>query len=417
MMAFVHVGGSSVPSWLPLSAIGVVVWAAWITRQLLGALYRPAANDHGETTSLVVPVYREDTEVLRRCLKSWQANDPDEILLVIDHSERDLIPVAEGWAREDPRIRVLVVVPPGKRHALAVGVRQARFDVTVLTDSDTMWDDGFLAKLEMGFADPGVGGVGCRQNVYKPGSSVWRRVADWMLDVRFLHYLPAMARHGAVPCISGRTAAYRRTAILPLLDELEFETFLGKRCVSGDDGRLTWLILREGWKAGYQMNARAWTVFPNTFPGFVKQRIRWSRNSYRCYLRAAAKGWLWRQPVITSVSVMQNLVGPFTLTLATYFLATELMHHRWGLAVLAASWLMLGRAIKGARHLFGEPEALLFLPLVALVFIVVMIPVKFYALVTMNRQGWITRTPDGGIAEGQGNDTLGPLPAIREVVS
>ena len=84
---------------------------------------------------------------------------------------------------------------------------------------------------------------------------------------------------------------------------------------------------------------------------------------------------------------------------------------------MAASWLMLGRAIKGARHLFGEPEALLFLPLVALVFIVVMIPVKFYALITMNRQGWITRTPDGGVAEGQGSDTLGPFPATRETVS
>jgi len=159
-------------------------------------------------------------------------------------------------------------------------------------------------------------------------------------------------------------------------------------------------ILRDGWKAGYQMNARAWTVFPNTFRGFVKQRVRWSRNSYRCYLRAAGKGWLWRQPVITSVSVIQNLVGPFTLTLATYFLVREALAHRWGLAILAASWLMLGRAIKGIRHVFAEPEALVFLPLVTLVFIVVMIPVKFYALLTMNKQGWITRTPGSGVAEG-----------------
>src|SRR5207253_1161837 len=83
----------------------------------------------------------------------------------------------------------------------------------------------------------------CRQNVYRPGTSLWRRVADWMLDVRFIHYLPATARKGAVPCISGRTAAYRRHAILPVLDEMEFETFWGKPCISGDEGRLTWLLL------------------------------------------------------------------------------------------------------------------------------------------------------------------------------
>jgi len=282
---------NGVPTWLPLSALGAVVWTAWLVRQLLGARYRPTPTGHRETISVVVPVYREDPVVLLRSLRTWQRNHPSEILLVIDHSEEDLISRCEEWAAEDPRLRVVVVVPPGKRHALRVGTEQATGDIVVLTDSDTMWESGFLPKLVAPFADPRVGGAGCRQNVYRPGTSLWRRVADWMLDVRFLHFLPAMARQGAIPCISGRTAAYRRAAILPVLHEMEFETFLGKRCVSGDDGRLTWLILRDGWKSTYQMNARAWTVFPATFRGFVQQRIRWGRNSYRCYLRAMAKGW------------------------------------------------------------------------------------------------------------------------------
>ncbi len=401
-----------VPTWLPLSALGLFVWGTWTIRQLIGLGYRSSVNGHHETTSMVVPVYREDPDVLERCLRSWQANDPDEILLVIDASEEVTIDRARVWANDDPTIRLLVVTEPGKRHALAVGIREARFDVVALTDSDTMWEEWLLAKVVMGFADPAVGGIGCRQNVYRPGTSLWRRVADWMLDVRFLHYLPAMARFGAVPCISGRTAAYRREALLPLLDEMEFETFLGRPCVSGDDGRLTWLVLRDGWKTGYQMSARAWTMFPNTFRGFVQQRVRWSRNSYRCYLRAMWEGWLWRQPVITSVSVIQNLIGPFTLILATAFLVQGLISHRWVLALLAWSWLMAGRAIKGIRHLASEPEAVLFVPLVTLVFIVVMIPVKIYALLTMNRQGWITRRADGGVAEGQGNDTLGPLAPV-----
>jgi hyaluronan synthase len=308
---------------------------------------------------------------------------------------------------------VLTVEQANKRHALAVGIRQARGDIVFLTDSDTMWEDTFLTKMLMGFADPHVGGVGCRQNVYRPGTSLWRRVADWMLDVRFLHYMPATARVGAAPCISGRTAAYRRRTILPLLDEMEFEHFLGKQCISGDDGRLTWLILREGWKATYQINARAWTVFPSSFRGFVQQRVRWSRNSYRCYVQAIAKGWLWEQPMITSISVIQNLAGPFTLTLATYFLVLETFHRNWLLVALAVSWLMFGRAVKSARHLFSDPEALLFLPLMTLVFIVVMIPIKWYALFTMNTQGWITRRSDTAVAEGQGRETLGlaPLPS------
>jgi N-acetylglucosaminyltransferase len=392
--------------WLPLSAIGIVVWGGWLGRQLLGALYRPAVNGHTMRSSLIVPVYREDPEVLLRCLRSWQRNDPDEILLVIDVSEREVIELARQWEQDDPRVRYVVAVKPGKRHALCLGVRAARYEAAILTDSDTVWAEDFLRTVLMGFADPGVGGVGCRQSVLAAESSLWRHVADWMLDVRYLHFLPAMGRRQAIPCISGRTAAYRRSAILPLLDELEFETFFGRPCISGDDGRLTWLILRDGWKAAYQGNARVWTVFPNTFRGFVKQRIRWSRNSYRCYLRAMATGWLWKQPAITSISVLQNLCGPFTLSLATFYLVVELAGHRWGLAALALSWLMAGRAIKGIGHILREPRGLVYLPLITAIFIVVMIPVKFYALVTMNRQGWITRTAENAVADGQAAVTL-----------
>ncbi len=401
-------GGPVIPWWVPLSFLGLFVWGSWIVRQVLGARYRPSLAPYSDPASVIVPVFREDEHVLDRCIRSWLANDPAEVLLVIDHSEHELIPVANGWAESNSRIRVIVVDPPGKRHALAVGVRAATSPIVLLTDSDTMWEEGFLSKVLSGFADPSVGGVGCRQNVYRPGASLWRRVADWMLDVRFIHSLPAMARHNAIPCISGRTAAYRRAAILPLLDELEFETFLGRRCISGDDGRLTWLILRDGWGAGYQMNARAWTVFPNSFRGFVNQRIRWSRNSYRCYVRAIGNGWMFHQPVVTSVNVIQNLVGPFTLSIAVYFLLRAVVDHSWIVAGVAAAWLLAGRAIKGIGHLASEPEALLYVPLVSVIFVIVMIPVKLYSLLTLNRQGWITRLAEGGVAEGQGSDTIDP---------
>lgn len=393
--------------WVAMSAIGIFAWSGWLLRQLLGSIYRPATVEHHETTSLVVPVYREDPEILRRCIDSWLANDADEIILVIDQSEEAIIELAELWSQDEERIRSVIAYEPGKRHALCLGVRAARYDISVLTDSDTLWAPDFLRNLLSGFADPTVGGVGCRQNVYRAETSLWRRVADWMLDVRFLHFLPAMALQKGIPCISGRTAAYRTGAILPVLDELEFEYFFGRRCISGDDGRLTWLVLREGWRTAYQSNARAWTMFPNNFKGFVKQRVRWSRNSYRCYLRAMGRGWLWRQPVITSISVLQNLLGPFTLTIATGFLIGALIERQWWAVLVAATWLTFGRAVKGIGHLFNEPRALVYLPLITLVFIVVMIPIKFYALFTMNKQGWITRKSGQAVAEGQTVATLG----------
>jgi len=105
-----------------------------------------------------------------------------------------------------------------------------------------------------------------------------------------------------------------------VLDHLENEFFLDRRCISGDDGRLTWLVLASGSKTVHQASARALSMFPTGFPAFVRQRVRWSRNSYRCYLTAMARGWLWRVPFITKVTVLQILLTPLTMGITLFYL-------------------------------------------------------------------------------------------------
>jgi cellulose synthase/poly-beta-1,6-N-acetylglucosamine synthase-like glycosyltransferase len=257
-----------------------------------------------------------------------------------------------------------------------------------------------------------VGAVGTRQNVYLPASSVWRRVADWIIDLRYVDYVPATARAGAVVCVSGRTAAYRRTAVLPVLEHLEHEFFLGRRCIAGDDGRLTWLVLASGFRTVHQDSARALSMFPSTFRAFCKQRVRWSRNSYRCYLTAAWKGWLWRVPVVSQVTVLQILFTPVTMFAAVYYVVGSGLSDRGGQALaLSLTWVLLGRAIRSVSHLRRRPSDLMILPLVALVIAMVALPIKTYALVTMNKQGWLTRRADLTGGEGQGDAGLVPASA------
>src|SRR3954451_12639883 len=199
--------------------------------------------------------------------------------------------------------------------------RAATKPIVVLSDSDTLWEPALLRNLLRPFADPAVGGVGTRQRVLDPGSSVWRRAADWILDAKYLTYVPAMARRGGVSCLSGRTVAYRRDVLMEVLPGLMGETFWGRRCVSGDDGRLTWLVLNAGYRTTYQQDAVAWTMMPDSARGFLQQRIRWSRNSYRCYVRAIFRGWLFRQPAITRVSVLQGLLAPVSLMVGLVFVS------------------------------------------------------------------------------------------------
>jgi N-acetylglucosaminyltransferase len=390
--------------YMPVALAGLVVWALWLYRVILSKRARPTVNDFSTTTSVVVPSFHEDPDILMRCLDTWLVQDPTEIIIVLD--VRDTEAYARITARNEPTVRPILFRHAGKRSALSRGIREATGEVLVLVDSDTSWEPGLLAAVQMPFTDPLVGGVGTQQNVYQRASSVWRRIADWMINLRYYNYVPAMGAAGAVACLSGRTAAYRRSVVLPLLPNLEDEFFLGRRCIAGDDGRLTWLVLAAGFKTVHQSSARAMSMFPNTFSAFVKQRVRWSRNSYRCYITAIQKGWLWRVPFVTKVTVLQILLTPVTMGVTIgYLLFSRLELTGLGIT-LAVGWLLLGRGVRGWSHLSRHPWEIFLLPLLAVMVVLVALPIKTYALVTMNKQGWLTRTEDQTGGAGQTSSTL-----------
>jgi cellulose synthase/poly-beta-1,6-N-acetylglucosamine synthase-like glycosyltransferase len=400
---------ADVSPYFPLAIAGVIVWGLWLYRFVLSRRARPIVSDFRTSTSVIVPSFHEDPDILMNCLESWRAQAPTEIIIVLDVA--DLEAYARISALEDPRLRPILFHHVGKRSALGAGIRIATGEILVLTDSDTWWRHGLLTAVQQPFADPLVGGVGTHQNVFQPRTSVWRRIANWMVDLRYYDYVPAMGRAGAVPCLSGRTAAYRRDAVLAVLDHLENEFFLARRCIAGDDGRLTWLILASGYKTVHQSSARALSMFPDTFRAFVKQRIRWSRNSYRCYLTAVGKGWLWRVPFVTKITVLQILLTPLTMGLTLFYLVfSRLEPTAIGIGA-AVAWLLLGRGIRGFSHLRRNPRDILLLPLYALVVIFVALPIKAYALVTMNKQGWLTRQDGRMGGEGQAAESLEPQTA------
>jgi cellulose synthase/poly-beta-1,6-N-acetylglucosamine synthase-like glycosyltransferase len=389
---------------VPLGIAGLLVWSLWLYRVIMSRLYKPVVNGFRTTVSVVVPSYREDPDILLRCLDSWLAQNPNEVIIVIDVGDH------EGQQRlaqvTDPRLNVLVYEHSGKRSALGVGIRVARGEILVFADSDTWWQPGLLEAVQMPFEDPDVGGVGTQQNVYQRTSSVWRRIADWLVNLRYYDYVPAMGAKGGVACLSGRTAAYRRSVITPVVQNLENEFFLGRRCIAGDDGRMTWLTLSQGYKTVHQSSALAISMFPDKFSAFLKQRVRWSRNSYRCYLTALWKGWLWKTPFVTKVTVLQILLTPVTMGITmAYLIFSRLELTPLGIG-LSVGWILLGRGLRGWSHLKRHPQEIILLPLVALVIIMIALPVKLWAFVTMNKQGWLTRTSDQVGGAGQSAASL-----------
>ncbi|MCD9200018.1 glycosyltransferase [Aeromicrobium wangtongii] len=403
-------GGSL--TWLvPFGVFGAISWGIWLVRRVLSAITRPTVNEFETSVTVVVPSFHEDPDVLMRCLATWRHQAPDRILVVLDVADTEAQQRIEALG--DPALEAVMFVHRGKRSALGAGLRMVDTELVVLVDSDTAWDEGLLAAVQMPFVDPAVGAVSTRQNVYRPTTSIWRRVADWIIDLRYCDYAPAMGRYGGVICASGRTAAYRTDVIVPHLDALENETFRGRRCVAGDDGRLTWIVLSQGFRVGHQDSARALSMFPGTFRAFVKQRVRWSRNSYRCYLTAIRNGWIFRVPLISQLTVMQILFTPLTMAVAVVYVAlTVRSDHPLPAVALACGWVVVGRGIRSLSHLRRRPQDIWLLPVVTVVVAFIALPIKVYALVTMNKQGWLTRSEDtiGGEGQDEASVALGRQP-------
>lgn len=375
--------------YLPLGVVGIWRWGSWLVKRIIGLFYRPATGAYWTTVSVVTPVYQENPRVFRQALDSWKASQPAEIIAIIDYTDKECIKVFEDFSRGFPGARSIVTEKPGKRTALADGIRASSGEIVALVDSDVVWGEDLLIEALRPFSDPSVGGVTTRQNVLDPKTFA-QNIFDIQLDLRYFDdVIPSAVAAGVFTCLSGRTALYRREAVLPLLDDMVNETFWGKQCIGGDDKRLTYLVEAAGWKASYQHLARVYTTGASDMTTLVKQRTRWARNSWRADLRAMWQGWVWKHPFLGFL-LIDRTISNFTLLVSLAYFSVSLILQLWIPAAVLAVWWLFSRALRLIPNLIRRPANARIIPVYILVNFVMAI-VRIYALLTLNRQDWLTR--------------------------
>lgn len=370
---------------LPIATLGMVRWIGWLIRRIPAAFYQPVRNNHREDLTVVVPVYQEDPTIFRHAIKSWLRNTVAEVILVIDASDHTCRKIAKKYP-----VRVVITDVPGKRDALRRGWEAASTPLVALVDSDTIWASDVADQVCMPFADPRVGGVSTRQNVYNPVGFL-QRVNDMYLDYRYFDENAAQTVAGrAISCLSGRTAVYRRDLLLEVADDFMSERFLGVPCMSGDDKCLTSQLLKRGHQTVLQRTARVWSTFPGRPRTFFRQRLRWSRNTWRSDIRALfIDRWAWRYPFL-AYTMLDKAVGSFTLLGAPIFMTLAIVRQDWFFVGLLALWWWLSRAVKMLPHLRRRPSSFFLIPPFVLLSFGMAV-IRIIGLCTIRKQRWLTR--------------------------
>lgn len=256
-----------------LAVIGVLVFARFGLMLILSFLHARKVRARGfrwgpevtEPVSVIVPAYNE-RECIANTVRSLMASDhPIEVIVVDDGSTDGTADIVEAmWLAN---VRVVRQVNGGKPSALNNGIRNARYDIVVMMDGDTVFEPSTVRELVQPFGDPKVGAVAGNAKVGNRDSLIgaWQHIEYVMgfnLDRRMYDVL------GCMPTIPGAVGAFRRTA-LERVGGISEDTL-------AEDTDVTMAMHRDGWRVVYAENARAWTEAPESVQQLWSQRYRWS---------------------------------------------------------------------------------------------------------------------------------------------
>lgn len=377
------------PFLLPLGVIGVWRWGVWGIKKGIGLFYKPKKAGFKSSVSVVTPVYNENPNTFTKALDSWLANKPNEIIAVIDYTDKKCIAIFRSFARTHRLAKLITTKIPGKRPALAIGIKKAKSQLLALVDSDTIWGKDTLVNGIAPFRDKKIGGVATKQSLIEP-KTIAQKLFSIRLEQRYWDDIPFLSTVGDIlVCLSGRTAFYRKKAVMPVLANMINETFMGEKVISGEDKRLTYLIEAVGWKTTYQKTAKVYMIGEKKLSVFLSQQIRWTRNSWRADLKALYERWVFRSPIYT-LYLIDRAIQPFTLLISPVFFVISLYLRLWIPVLTILVWWAISRSIKMIPHLRKYPRDIVILP-VFILFNFASAYIRIYALLSVKTQGWITR--------------------------
>jgi hyaluronan synthase len=379
----------------------------------------PDVRERPPRVDVVVPTYNEAPGVLQACLESLDEQDfkGDIRFLVIDDGSSNieaLLPVYRDYAKR-PNWNVLRWRQPGNKgkrlaqDAAIYGRRddntltkldldggewpvaweESKADFILMVDSDTVVERDGVSWILTPFRDKGVAAVTGDVTIRNHATNRLTRLIDDRYRLLFKHERAAQSRFGMVFCCAGPFSAYRLADLNEAWKDYLGQTFGKRPCTFGDDLQLTNLMLKRGRRSIYQSAAKAATTAPTTLKGYVRQQWRWNRSFYRQFR--------WIVPVVKKnrnayqvFDLVARTAPP--LLLATGFAMALPDMVRPALSNLADDLMTIGgMGLTGFSAVLWQTGKPSFALLYGLLYVVLLLPTRIWALLTLRDGRWGTR--------------------------
>jgi len=399
---------------LGIYGVASTFWTFW--RLWLAMRYKPTptvSHDRLPRITVVVPAFNEGALVgrtIRHLAKADYPRDRIEIIVVDDGSEDDTwMHIQEAAAEVGDRVQTIRCLENrGKRHALYEGFKRATGEIFITVDSDSLIaPDALPALVSPMVVDPTVGAAAGNVTVLNRDEAI----IPQMLTVRYVmtfdykRAAQSMMGGGSVLCCAGALAAYRRSAVMPVLEQWLNQTWMGGKARAGEDHAMTNFILAQGYAVRYQRSARVWTKSPTKYTALCKMFLRWARSN----VRETAHTWKYvftnfrKTPTAgMRFNFIMSAIGlwlPYPL-LAAAFVLSAWMPLVFGLKLLAMC--VTGASFSMLFYLARERSLHAIFGIVYGFYATILLAwVWPYALLTCHKSIWMTRSKNKNSASNQ----------------
>lgn len=252
--------------------IGVLAFAQYLRsrrreHERFGAGYEPFV-------SVIVPAYNEEKVVCQTISSLLESDYPSlEIIVVDDGSTDGTFKVATDAFPDEPRLRIITKENGGKAAALNLGWRQAKGEIIIALDADTLFTSTTVSELAHRFKDERIGAVAGNAKVGNRLNLVTKwQALEYVTSQNFDRR--AFASLNCITVVPGSVGAWRRRALE--------ETGGFSSDTLAEDQDLTIQVRKLGLLIGYEENAIGFTEAPATLRELAKQRFRWSFGTLQC---------------------------------------------------------------------------------------------------------------------------------------
>lgn len=352
--------------------------------------------DYEPTVTFVIPCKNEGPDIRNTVEKCFEADYPHsklDVIVINDGSTDTTGKVLRELKKEYDRLTVVTWRKNrGKRHGMAEGFKRAKGEIIIQLDSDSYIDPSTVRNLIKPFIHEEIGAVCAHAEPQNADKNLLTKMQAGYYFMSFRILKSAESVFMTVFCASGCSSAYRKSVVLPIMDDWLNERFWGKPVTWGDDRALTNWVIKRGSKTIYTDLARAYTICPENLRQFLKQQARWKKswiiNSY-----FASKFIIKERPLValfyffplTIVTLLTPFMAVRALVVTPVFYHQIPVYYALGVLLIAGIMTVFYRCFDRSNKYWPYVTAWAGMNMLVLSFIL------FYSALTIQNRGWGTR--------------------------